>query len=264
MRLGASVHAPTQRGRRPSSAVYAVDVNGSVSVIRRSGDPRRIHAWASNSRRPWNLAARFKSTARRQIDVRRVVRIVTLASLDPDPAASQAWMGDAVPRALRPDGIEILRVWACAPRHDIGGSDRSFVVEGNDGWWDRLDVPDLVGIREADRTVVCAESATLWLGPLGAVEVGHYTFADQHLIRRQGASIDNLGEFLAQRLDAAVRLRARASVHPAFIGCPANRLEAGIAFVLEQIDPITASMDDIEHAVNDLADILMAERRQIA
>lgn len=55
VRLGASVPARKAGKLAAPSATYAVDVDGKVSVIRREGDPRLLHKWATNGRRPWNL-----------------------------------------------------------------------------------------------------------------------------------------------------------------------------------------------------------------
>lgn len=258
VRLGASVHSSMllKRGRQ-SSATYAVDVNGAVSVLRRIGDPRRIHLWMSNERRAWNLAHGQRGRFISHLAQKRAVRIVTLASLNAD--TSPIWLGLAIPEALRPDGEIIRRVWACAPKRDAGGADREFIVEGREGWWEGRSIPDLVGIREAPRSVLCAEDATLWVGPLGLVEIPLCSFADTRLLEYRGAVIEHLGDFLVGQLRAWIAVSLRDLARGAGNSCSPQKLEEGVNQSLSILDPFTASHAEVKAAAEKAACAMITE-----
>ena len=59
VRLGASVPPPGRFTDRKPTSIYAVMVDGEVSVIRREQDPRAAHRWMTNERRPWNMDRAF-------------------------------------------------------------------------------------------------------------------------------------------------------------------------------------------------------------
>lgn len=64
VRLGSSVppRGTPKESRRPT-ATYAVDVDGEISVIKRTQDPRAVHRWMSNPAREWNISASFRGKA---------------------------------------------------------------------------------------------------------------------------------------------------------------------------------------------------------
>jgi len=64
VRLGSSVppRGTSKESRRPT-ATYAVDVEGEVSVLKRSQDPRAAHRWITNPAREWNISALFRGKA---------------------------------------------------------------------------------------------------------------------------------------------------------------------------------------------------------
>lgn len=257
-RLGSSVHSAKlpKRGRKPS-ATYAVDFHGVVSVVRRVGDPRRIHLWMTNERRAWNLAYRDRARFTSHLSRRHTVRVVTLASFE--VGSSPIWMGLAIPEALRPDGEIIRRVWACAPKRDAGGADREFVVEGRDGWWEGRTIPDLAGIREAPRAVLCAEDATLWIGPLGVVEIPLSSFADTRLLEYRGVVIEHLGDFLVGQLRAWIATYMRDRVRGADMNCSPHQLEEAVNQTLSILNPFRASHDEVTEAAERSACAIIAE-----
>lgn len=66
IRLGASVYSYERNGAiPPPMATYAVDVDGTVRVFRKNGDPRVLHRWMTRPTRAWNLCRnpRFKGSA---------------------------------------------------------------------------------------------------------------------------------------------------------------------------------------------------------
>lgn len=263
LRLGSSVHSSKlpKRGRKPS-ATYAVDVDGVVSVMRRIGDPRRMHLWMSNDRRAWNIARQHRSANQFSPVRQSTTRVVTLASLEPD--AAPTWMGLAIPEALRPDGMDIHRVWACAAKHDAGGCDREYVVEGRDGWWEHREVPDLVGIREAQRMVVCAEDATLWLGPEGVVEITHYSFADMQLIECQGQDVQDLIAHVTARMRAHALTYSKSRL--AMSGAPYSEaaLRLRVERAIEALNPLSATSNEVKAAADRVAHALIAEQEVVA
>lgn len=263
LRLGSSVHSSKlpKRGRKPS-ATYAVDVDGVVSVIRRIGDPRRMHLWMSNDRRPWNISRHLRSGKQSSPVRQSTTRIVTLASFDAD--ASPTWMGLAIPEALRPDGRDIHRVWACDLKRDAGGCDREYVVEGRDGWWDDREVSDLVAIREADRVVICAEDATLWLGPEGVVEVPQYCFADMQLIEFQGQVVEDLIAHVTanMRAHAMTYSKSRLAMSGALYSEAALRLRVEQA--IRALAPLSATADEVRTAAEGVTREVIAEQEVVA
>lgn len=257
VRLGSSVHAAERlTRRRRSSATYAVDVNGAVSVLRRVGDPRRTHLWMSNARRPWNLAYEDRTGFISHLAQQRTVRIVTLAS---DDGAMPEWTGLAVPEALRPDGECIRRVWACAPKRDASGSDREFVVEGRDGWWEGRIIPDLAGIREAPRTVVCAEDATLWIGPLGVVDMPLHSFADGLLLEHRGRVIEQLGDYIIGQLREGIATHVRDRARMAGVSYSPQQLERGLKKAVSRLDPFTVNHVEAKEAAEEMACAIIAD-----
>lgn len=263
LRLGSSVHSAKlqKRGRKPS-ATYAVDVDGVVSVIRRIGDPRRMHLWMSNDSRAWNIARQHRCGNQHGPVRQSTIRVVTLASLDAD--ASPTWMGLAIPEALRPDGRDIHRVWSCYLKRDAGGCDREYVVEGRDGWWDDREVPDLVAIREADRVVICAEDATLWLGPEGVVEVPQYCFADMQLIEFQGQVVEDLIAHVTanMRAHAMTYSKSRLAMSGALYSEAALRLRVEQA--IRALAPLSATADEVRTAAEGVAREVIAEQEVVA
>lgn len=259
VRLGASVYSRRlrKRGGR-SSATYAVDVKGVVSVVRRFGDPRRVHAWMSMARRPWNQSFDECCAFIPHLANQRVVRVVTLASLCADHPPE--WVGDKTPEALRPDGESIRRVWACATKRDVGGADREFVVEGHGEWWKGRDIPDLVGIREAQRTVVCAEDATLWLGPLGVLAIPHYSFADLRLMEHRGEVIEHLGDFIVGELRKLVASHVNTRLAMAAATCADERLCDGLKQALATLHPFTVTQSEVRGVAEGLAREIIAEQ----
>lgn len=263
LRLGSSVHSSKlpKRGRKPS-ATYAVDVDGVVSVIRRIGDPRRMHLWMSNDRRSWNISRQLRCGNQSSPVRQSTTRIVTLASFDAD--APPMWMGLAIPEALRPDGRDIHRVWACAAKRDAGGCDREYVVEGRHGWWNDREVPDLVSIREAHRMVVCAEDATLWLGPEGVVEIPQYSFADVQLIECNGQVIEDLIVHVTAKMIAHVMTHSKACLAMSDAPCSEATLRLRGERALEDLNPLSATLNEVKAAAESMVREVIAEQEVVA
>jgi len=243
VRLGASV--PAKKGRRKvgPSATYAVDVEGRVAVIRKSGDPRRTHLWVQNERRPWNLCRDSRFGALHTVSATNV-RVVTLAVFDVEGDTAPAWLGEELPQALRPDGT-ITRVWTCHSRKDAGGADREFVVEGFGTWWEGRAIDDLVAIREAYGKIVSAEGGTLWVTSDRVIEFPAYGYADNEMLLMVGEVCTDPMEYLRRRLAEKLRLRVRSEVTMANHAPSDTAIRSAVRRAVESLDIRTASLADV-------------------
>jgi len=255
VRLGASVPPGKYRKTSPTST-YAVDVEGSVSVIRRIGDPRVAHRWVRNERRPWNLCrdARFAQPSRGPATN---VRVVSLAVLNIAEGAQPEWLCDGLPSGLRPDK-QVIRTWPCHPHRDAGGADRDFIVEGRGDWWVGRDIPDLAAIREARGRILSVEFGTLWIGDGEVVEFPAYGYADNELLPLVGRVSSDPIKYLRERL--AERLRMRIRVSPASMATSESMVRAEVERAVHSVDIRTAGLSDVDALEARLAAALAAGR----
>jgi len=243
VRLGSSVSARRGRRKPVASSTYAVDVDGVVSVVHRRDDPRRVHAWMCNERRPWHLCrdARVVSAEPPPSSV----LIVTFGAVTASADAAPDWSGDVVPTILVPDGKHLRRVWPCATRRDGNMVFREFVVEGAYKWSEAIDHADLLTTREATHEVISTESVVLWIGEQGVMEYRHYSWADGELLPTRGRQLPDADSYLRERLFDRLRLRVAARCSQDGVAVEDDRVRAAVMQSVANADMQTMSLSDV-------------------
>lgn len=262
VRLGSSVAARRGRGKPVTSSTYAVDVDGTVSVVHRKDDPRRAHEWMQNERRPWHLCRNARLVPGRPKPVS--VQVVTFGAILGAGDAAPDWSGDVVPTVLVPDGKLIRRVWPCAARRDGSAIFREFAVQGVDRWCDSVDHPDLVATREVIHQIIPAESATLWISEQGAIEFKHYSWADGELLPMVGRAIPDVISFLRARLIDRLRLTVAARCSQEGVIMEDDRVRATVTEAVEAADPQALSLVDVASMETSLAASLCGAKEVVA
>jgi len=262
VRLGSSV--PAQNGRRElsPSATYAVDVEGRVSVIRKSGDPRRAHIWIQNSLRPWNLCRDSRFGVSHTVSATRV-RVVTLAALDAEGGSVPTWLSEESPECLRPDG-KITRVWACHARLQSGCASRVFIVEGVGNWWEQREIADLDSIRETKNEIISAEGSMLWVAQDRVIEFSPYGYADSELLPKVGELCVDPISYLRTRLAEQLRVRVCAAVSVAGDDYDESIVCDRVKRAVASIDISTAGLADVDALRTELIAMLITRREVCA
>lgn len=255
IQLGASVPVRRKgRRRQKSTVVYAVDVDGNISIVYKRQDPRCALKWMQNPRRAWNLCRSSDNSANSQSPY--YIFIATLASIEATTPPMPAWLRDGVPSSFLQNKNYVRKVWPCFGKSDIGGADRAFVVEGREDWFSELDIPDLTSVCMATGNVLSGENGCMWVSPNRVIEFPQYGFADSVMMALMGNCVDDPLNFVASKLQSTLTSRVIARLG----NCDRSQLEVCaqqvVSEVLETDLIISMSLVSVDEMVDRIVDSL--------